>query len=100
METNKIIRIIVISVAIIVIGFLGYLIFIKKQVGKAPTGFFQPARELTEEEKLDILKKLSVSANKDLSDKEKKGILDSLSIPSNQDLAAEEKFKILESLTQ
>lgn len=104
------------AIAIIVIGFLGYLIFIKQQVGKVPAGFVQPIRKFTEEEKIEILKKLSTPMDKDLSDeekqtlstptdkglpnKEKQGILEKLSGPTNKDLTDEEKMKILESLTQ
>lgn len=94
------------SIAIIVIGFLGYLIFIKKQTGKAPAGFVQPIREFTEEEKIEILKTLSPPVNENLPsdesvpNKEKKEILNKLSAPVNQDLSFEEKMKILESLTQ
>lgn len=97
------------SIAIIVIGVLGYLIFIKKQTGKAPAGFVQPIREFTEEEKIDILKELSTPTDKEtlsaptdkgLPNKEKQGILEKLSGPTNKDLTDEEKLQILKSLTQ
>ncbi len=108
MEINKITKIIVIVIALVVIGFLSYLIFIKKQVGKAPPGFVQQAQEfknLTEEEKIDLLKELSEPTQELLKpaeeislDKEKKAILDKLSVPASKDISIEEKFKILESL--
>jgi len=113
MDSNKIVKIAAIVIALIVIGFLSYLIFIKKQIGRAPAGFIQPVKEFsefTEEEKIDILEGLLPTAEKDLSDsktteqniisKGQKRILENLSPTANNGLSNEEKFKILESLTQ